>query len=218
MLNQMNLFKHIIFQIIILRREKMKIKLFIFDLDRTIVVLPINWVKVKKEINKKLEIKEKLTPLFPKIEKLTYNNLALRKKIFKIIEKEEIKIVKKISYDPEIYRIFKELKNRKYKTALITFQSKKATLKILKKLKILNFFNNILTREDSINREEQIRITLSKFGFKPSEVIVVADKDEDILAAKKFGCKTIAIRNKRINSNYKVNSITDLLNILNEIK
>ncbi|MEM1574677.1 MAG: HAD hydrolase-like protein [Nitrososphaerota archaeon] len=195
----------------------MKIKLFIFDLDRTIVVLPINWIKVKKEINKKLEIKEKLTPLFPKIEKLTYNNLTLRKKIFEIIEKEEIKIVKKISYNPEIYRIFRELKNRKYKIALITFQSKKAALKILKKLKILNFFNNILTREDSINREEQIRITLNKFGFEPSKVIVIADKDEDILAAKKIGCKTIAVRNKKINSNYKIRKITELLNILNEI-
>ncbi|MEM3063188.1 MAG: HAD hydrolase-like protein [Nitrososphaerota archaeon] len=195
----------------------MRIKLFIFDLDRTIVVLPINWIKVKKEINKKLEIKEKLIPLFPKIEKLTYNNLTLRKKIFEIIEKEEIKIVKKISYNPEIYRIFKELKNRKYKIALITFQSKKAALKKLKKLKILNFFNNILTREDSINREEQIRITLNKFSFKPFEVIVVADKDEDILAAKKIGCKTIAVRNKKINSNYKIRKITELLNILNEI-
>lgn len=195
----------------------MKIKLFIFDLDRTIISLPIDWIKVKEKIKKDLGINDPLIPLFPTIEKLTYNNLALRKKIFEIIKKEEIKIIKKIVFNPEIYKIFKELKNRNYKIALITFQSKKATLEILKKLKILNFFNNILTREDSINREEQIRITLNKFDFKPFEAIVVADKNEDILSAKKIGCKTISVRNRKVNSNYKVSNITELLNILNKI-
>jgi phosphoglycolate phosphatase-like HAD superfamily hydrolase len=195
----------------------MKIKLFIFDLDRTIISLPIDWIKVKEKIKKDLGINDPLIPLFPTIEKLTYNNLALRKKIFEIIKKEEIKIIKKIVFNPEIYKIFKELKNRNYKIALITFQSKKATLEILKKLKILNFFNNILTREDSINREEQIRITLNKFDFKPFEAIVVADKNEDILSAKKIGCKTISVRNKKVDSNYKVSNITELLNILNKI-
>jgi phosphoglycolate phosphatase-like HAD superfamily hydrolase len=195
----------------------MKIKLFIFDLDRTIISLPIDWIKVKEKIKKDLGINDPLIPLFPTIEKLTYNNLALRKKIFEIIKKEEIKIIKKIVFNPEIYKIFKELKNKNYKIALITFQSKKATLEILKKLKILNFFNNILTREDSINREEQIRITLNKFDFKPFEAIVVADKNEDILSAKKIGCKTISVRNRKVNSNYKVSNITELLNILNKI-
>jgi phosphoglycolate phosphatase-like HAD superfamily hydrolase len=195
----------------------MKIKLFIFDLDRTIISLPIDWIKVKEKIKKDLGINDPLIPLFPTIEKLTYNNLALRKKIFEIIKKEEIKIIKKIVFNPEIYKIFKELKNRNYKIALITFQSKKATLEILKKLKILNFFNNILTREDSINREEQIRITLNKFDFKPFEAIVVADKNEDILSAKKIGCKTISVRNRKVDSNYKVSNITELLNILNKI-
>lgn len=192
-----------------------KIKLIIFDLDRTIVSLPIDWIKVKEEIRKNLGINDPLIPLFPNIKKLTINNFGLRKEIFRIIEKEEIKIINKIIFNPKIYEIFKELKIRNFKIALITFQSRNATLKILNKMGILNFFDNILTREDSIDREEQIRITLNKLNFKPFEAIVIADKDEDILSAKKIGCKTIAVKNKRVNSNYNIENVTELLNIIN---
>jgi phosphoglycolate phosphatase-like HAD superfamily hydrolase len=58
-------------------------------------------------------------------------------------------------------------------------------------------FDYIVTRENSLNRGEQIRIIIEEFRVNPKEVLVVGDRESDKEAAEKAGCMFIFIGESR---------------------
>jgi len=141
------------------------IKLIIFDLDGTIIDLHINWNSVKNKLKELFNRDVPSESLFSFIEYITINNTNLRKEAFKIIELEELKCIEDIIFDPELYKLFEKLKERNKMMALVTLQSKTVASMVLNKLKILNFFSIIISREDSLDRKIQIKQVLLKLGF-----------------------------------------------------
>ena len=190
------------------------IKLFIFDLDGTIADLPINWTKVKEKIRKILETDHPLTPLIPSIEELATNS-KLKKKLYRVIDHEEMKIVKKLRFDEDIVKLFKRLKKVNCRLALVTLQGRKPAIEALKRLNIYKYFDLVISRNENKNREKQIEIALRKIGVEPSQSVVVADKFRDMLVAKRLGCMSIAIMEKPdINGDFKVTDIKEISKLL----
>jgi len=193
------------------------LKLFIFDLDKTIADLQINWTEVKEKIRKILKTNHALTPLIPSIEELVTDS-ELKKRIYKIIDKEEMKVVKKLKVDEDIVKLFKELKRRGYKLVLATLQGHKPTIAALNKLNIFEYFDLIISRDEKKTREEQIKMALRMMRVKPSQAIIVADKLMDMSVAKKLGCMSMAITDKpNIKGDFKATNIKEILKIL-EVK
>jgi phosphoglycolate phosphatase-like HAD superfamily hydrolase len=54
-------------------------------------------------------------------------------------------------------------------------------------------FNFIITREDSLNRVEQLRIAAEKLGIKMQNILFIGNTDEDMLAAKTVGCQFMRV-------------------------
>lgn len=73
--------------------------------------------------------------------------------------------------------------------------------KHLIRLKIDNFFDSILARENGLDdsqvykrsKEKKLFEYIKKFKIKPSEVISVGDSEEEIEIAKKYGYHSVAI-------------------------
>lgn len=190
------------------------IRLFIFDLDGTIVKLPIDWTEVKKKIGKILETNSSLTPLIPSIEQLVANS-ELKRRIYKVVDDEEMKAVKKLRFDEDIVRLFKKLKKLGYKLALVTLQGRKPAIEALNRLKVREFFDLVVSRDEKKDREEQIKITLETMGVPSSQAIIVADRLRDMLVAKRLGCVSMAITGKlEINGDFKLNNIKEILRML----
>lgn len=190
------------------------IRLFIFDLDGTIVKLPIDWTEVKKKIRKILETNSSLTPLIPSIEQLVANS-ELKRRIYKVVDDEEMKAVKKLRFDEDIVRLFKKLKTLGYKLALVTLQGRKPAIEALNKLKVREFFDLVVSRDEKKDREEQIKITLETMGVPSSQAIIVADRLRDMLVAKRLGCVSMAITGKlEINGDFKLDNIKEILRML----
>lgn len=190
------------------------IKLFIFDLDRTIVDLPIKWTEVKEKIKKILKTDHSLTPLIPSIEELVTNS-ELKKRIYKVIDYEEMKVVKKIKFDEDIAKLFEKLKKVNCRLALVTLQGRKPAIEALKRLNIYKYFDLVISRDENKNREKQIKIALRTLGVEPSQSIIVADKLRDMLVAKRLGCVSMAITDKpNINGDFKVTNIKEISKML----
>lgn len=190
------------------------IRLFIFDLDGTIVKLPIDWTEVKKKIRKILETNSSLTPLIPSIEQLVANS-ELKRRIYKVVDDEEMKAVKKLRFDEDIVRLFKKLKTLGYKLALVTLQGRKPAIEALNRLKVREFFDLVVSRDEKKDREEQIKITLETMGVPSSQAIIVADRLRDMLVAKRLGCVSMAITGKlEINGDFKLDNIKEILRML----
>lgn len=190
------------------------IKLFIFDLDGTIVKLPIKWTEVKKKIKKILKINFSLTPLIPSIEELVTNS-ELKRRIYKVIDDEEMKAVRKLKFDEDILRLFKKFKKLGYKLALVTLQGRKPAIEALNRLDVCEFFDLIVSRDEKKDREEQIKTILEAMDVPSSQVMVIADKSRDMSIAKKLGCVSMAITSKvEIDGDFKLNNIKEILRML----
>lgn len=190
------------------------IKLFIFDLDGTIVKLPIKWTEVKKKIKKILKTNLSLTPLIPSIEELVTDS-ELKRRIYKAIDDEEMKVVKKLKFDEDILKLFKKLKKLGYKLALVTLQGRKPAIEALKRLNVREFFDLIVSRDEKKDREEQIKTTLEAMEVPSSQVMVIADKLKDMVIAKKLGCVSMAITGKvEMDGDFKLNNIKEMLRML----
>jgi len=190
------------------------IKLFIFDLDGTIIDLPINWTKVKEKIKKILKTDHPLTPLIPSIEEVATNS-ELRKKIYKAIDYEEMKVVEKLKFDQDIARLFEKLKKVNLRLTLVTLQGRKPAIEALKRLNVYKYFDLVISRDEDKNREKQIQRALRTMGMEPSQSMVVADKLRDMLIAKRLGCVSMAVTDKPdINGDFKVTNIKEILKML----
>jgi phosphoglycolate phosphatase-like HAD superfamily hydrolase len=190
------------------------IKLFIFDLDGPIVKLQIKWTEVKKKIKKILKTNLSLTPLIPSIEELVTDS-ELKRRIYKAIDDEEMKVVKKLKFDEDILKLFKKLKKLGYKLALVTLQGRKPAIEALNRLNVREFFDLIISRDEKKDREEQIKTTLEAMEVPSSQVMVIADKLKDMVIAKKLGCVSMAITGKvEMDGDFKLNNIKEMLRML----
>jgi len=162
------------------------IKLVIFDLDGTLVNLPIDYNKLKDEFAKILKT-DNLTPISEKLSKIDDD---MRKKVFEVwtrFEFEALPRMEVIKEGIELYRKF----NDKIRS-LVTLQGRKITMVILERTRLS--FDFIVTREDSLLRSKQIEMVIRKFGVNPDNVLVIADRRSDKEAAEKIGCRFIYVR------------------------
>lgn len=190
------------------------VKLFIFDLDKTIANLQINWTEVKEKVRKTLKTNHALTPLIPSIEKLVSDS-ELKKRVYKVIDNEEMKVVKKLKVDEDIVKLFKNLKKLGYKIVLVTLQGYKPAIEALNRLNIYEYFDLVISRDEKKTREEQVKMALKTMGVQASQAIIVADKLMDLAVAKKLGCMSMAVTDKpNITGDFKAANIKEILKIL----
>ena len=161
------------------------IEAVIFDLDGTLIQIPINYEALFQEF-KKIMKTDKIRPLTKTISKLGEKK---RKEVFKVWDKFELLTLteaKKISRGSVIYDEFS--KKRK---ALVTMQGKVFVQNILKRFNWL--FDYIITREDSLDRSKQLTIAVKKLNTQFQNVLFVGNTAEDDFHARKVGCKFLKV-------------------------
>lgn len=164
----------------------MTIKAAIFDLDGTLVNLPIDYHALYAEFRKITGIRN-IEPVTKTVAAL---NETLRGKVFETWARTEFAILPKMTImkeGAELYEQYSEIPK-----ALVTLQGKNTVEKILSTLNLS--FQVIITREDSLNRAAQIMLALGKLGLKPENVIVIGDRETDKNAAEKTGCNFRMVR------------------------
>jgi HAD superfamily hydrolase (TIGR01549 family) len=157
------------------------IKAAVFDLDGTLVSLPIDYRALYAEFRKTMGIKD-IEPLTKTVGAL---NEALRGKIFETWTRAEFAILPKMTVVKEgieLYERYSEIPK-----AVVTMQGRKTVERILCTLNLS--FQAVMTREDSLDRTAQITLALEKLRLKPEDVVVIGDRENDKTAAEKIGCK-----------------------------
>ena len=176
------------------------IKGVIFDLDGTLIQLPINYDIIQKNLKEFFNISENLKPLIPTIIELSKNDQNKIKTAFSLICKEEILASKNFKIMNEAVEILKFLKSKNLILCLVTMQCRAALNEILYKMNILDLFDFVISRDENYDRFEQIQNSLNNISLNSSEVLVIGDRIHDVESAKKAGCIPILKINK-INKN-----------------
>jgi HAD superfamily hydrolase (TIGR01509 family) len=177
----------------------------ILDLDGTLV----NSLKVYDEAHKKIlekyNIKSEgsLDNSGMPIEEILYNiinkynlNISIEdlKKEFENIVLNEY--IEKIKFNPGAKQILNYFKDKKYKMAIFTSNTRKLTIEILKHLHIDNLFDIIITSDDvkqtKPDPEGYIKI-IKEFSLLPNEILAVEDSIYGVIAAKRAGINVIGV-------------------------
>lgn len=164
------------------------IKGIIFDLDGTLIQLPINYDAVQSNLREFFNVSENLKPLIPTIIELSKNDQNKIAGAFRLVCQEEVFASENFKVINNAVEILKFLKSKNLVLCLVTMQCRQALEKILQKMNISNLFDSVISRDENYDRLEQIKNSLNMISLDPSEILVVGDRIHDIESARKVGC------------------------------
>lgn len=186
---------------------KQKIKLIIFDYDGTIVKR--NMDKIIEETFSDLENKDEVVRFvrknYPEIKDLL-ETLKATLNAFSIPITNEIIMKYRNRYvhsfytngtlNPGVKELINSLRDS-YKLVILSNGSKNAKIEELKNNNLLEYFDEIITQEDSGYAKPDSRAfeyILKKYKIKPEEAISIGNSSSfDMVPAKKLGINTILI-------------------------
>ena len=192
------------------------IKGIIFDLDGTLIKLPIRYDFLFNNLKNFFNTTEEFKPLIPSVVEKSQGDTNRLKSAFNLICEEELVASENIEVMDNATQILDYFKSKNYTLGLVTMQCRKALEKILSNIKISEIFSSIITRDENYDRFEQIKMMCDKFNLSPKEVLMVGDRIHDVESAHKVGCKVVLVHENKTHSNPEtiiIKKISDLKNL-----
>ena len=189
------------------------IKGIIFDLDGTLVHLPIRYEIIFEKLRNLFDTKEEFKPLISMILTKANNDMNLVQQAFNLICDEETTAANNSKVFKNTVEILDYFKNENYSLGLITMQCKKAAQLVLDSMNISNYFSSVITRDDSHERFIQIKKSVEFLSLSPNEIVVVGDRIHDVKSAKQVGCNAILSNKNKLHSFKECIVISDLLEL-----
>ncbi|MGD8505369.1 MAG: HAD-IA family hydrolase [Candidatus Bathyarchaeota archaeon] len=161
------------------------IKGVIFDLDGTLIYLPIDYEALFKELQRIMKTSN-VTPLVQTIAVLDHET---RSEVEKVWTQAELEALPDLEINNDGMKLYQKFSLNPL--ALVTMQSRKIVEEILRTLKLS--FNVIITREESLDRARQIDVAVARLGLKPKEVLVIGDRESDRDSSQRIGCQFLKV-------------------------
>jgi HAD superfamily hydrolase (TIGR01549 family) len=162
------------------------IQAVIFDLDGTLVDLPIDYETLFGECREILQV-DNVRPWLDTVAKV---DAETRKRVFRAWDKAEHACQEKITAKEEGMKIYRE--HAEKPKALVTLQGKQVVDAILNAFGLT--FNVVVTRENSLSRTEQLKIAAEKLGKQAENILFVGNTDGDAAAAARIGCQFTQVK------------------------
>jgi len=131
----------------------------VFDLDGTIISLPVDWDKVRSDLRRLTSTSLDFNPFFLDVQTIAAKDPALFAPMMRTIDDYESRAVPGAKLEPGALEALSSL-SRRARLSLVTMQGRSASSKILDQLKFGKFFESIITREDSMDRVTQLEMAL----------------------------------------------------------
>ncbi|MGQ4915730.1 MAG: HAD family hydrolase [Candidatus Asgardarchaeia archaeon] len=203
-------------------------RIAIFDMDGTLLTLPIDYPSLKKELNELLG--REIESIMETLRELDKSNDPRLYDAFKILDKYELEAAEKLIIYDDTYRTLSWFRENNYALGLVTLQGFPVVEKIINRY-FEGFFNGVITRETSLYRRDQILKLLRLFSCNyPEKVIFVGDSYTDILAYRELKCRFYLIRRYKKKRNfvfylkekalmklYKVNVVKSLDEVIKQV-
>ena len=177
-----------------------ELKAVIFDLDGTLIDVPYDWILIRKRLG---------TQSLPILHYISTLQEPEKTEKLRLLEKFEEEASAKAVLKEGIPQLMDFLEKRGIKKILVTNNSRKNVLTLLKRFNL--DFDHVLTREDGLWKPSgaPFLAALKKLGIEKEESCVVGDSPFDVKAAEEAGITKVFIlsRNKEKFSSYTVELI-----------
>lgn len=161
------------------------IEAVVFDLDGTLVRLPIDYDTLFREFKTIMRVDE----VRPLVDTVTRLDEKTRERVFRAWDEAEVAVSESVVANEEGLKIFKAYVQKP--KALVTLQGKRAVKIILEQLGLC--FDVVVTREDTLKRDEQLRKAAEKLKARVQGLLFVGNTENDSVAAEKVGCQFLRV-------------------------
>jgi phosphoglycolate phosphatase len=162
------------------------IEAVVFDLDGTLVRLPIDYEALFEEF-KRIMCVDEVRPLVDVISRANGRTRAL---VFKAWDKAEATVSGKITVNEEGRETYRKFASTR--KALATLQGRTIVEAVLKQFSLV--FDFVVTREDSLIRVDQLTKAINLLKAEPGNVLFVGNTEGDAAAAEKAGCQFLRVK------------------------
>jgi len=162
------------------------IEAVIFDLDGTLIHLPVDYDKLFAEFKKIMHV-DNVQPVTEVISQLDEKT---RQQVFREWDRTELAAAANITINKEGMEIYKRFSMKP--KALVTMQGNAVVENIFAQLKLS--FDIIITRENSLSRQKQLEVAAEKLKTRFDSILFVGNTGNDALAAEKVGCQFLRVK------------------------
>lgn len=183
----------------------------IFDFDNTLIhshidfpAMKITMAKTAKEAGidfgdeQEIPLKYTAGMMIEEAEKYDQENgTQLTGQLWEIVERFEVKGMENIVVEEQTVEVLQKLNKHNFVLALLTNNSRKATLDALQRFNLSSFFAEIIAREDVKKMKpdkEGLELILKRLSLKREETVFVGDSWVDGVAAKKADIRFVLLR------------------------
>jgi len=185
---------------------------FVFDFDRTLVTMPVDWVSVRKEVERISGERLDRTFMFPQIKQMLARRPELREPLFSTIDSFELKAAGATRPVEGAVDLLARL-SRSSRLALVTMQGRAVYEVIAREQGLGGFFGATITRENSLDRGEQILMAVRAINSSPEITLFIGDMDNDVVGARKARVEVVIMGNRPLATqtpDYKFSSFAEL--------
>ena len=146
----------------------------------------------------------------------------------KIVEEYEVERSKYFKAYPGVHETLSKLRKQKIKLIIVSNGNRKWLNKQMRRININSFFSLIITSQELGYEKSSLvpfTMALKKLKLKPEECLMIGDRVDEDMHAKKIGIWTchagygpkLPIVGKKVNPDFKINEIRELLNVIDKI-
>ena len=154
--------------------------------------------------------------------------VKLKENVIAVVERYEAKAARETNLISGILETLKTLKKTKLKIALFTANGEKSTNHILRRFRLRQFFDTIITRESVLAVKPDpahLEAALKALKVKPEEALVVGDSVRDIECARQLKVLAVGVTTgfssieelTRAGADYIASSSTDIPSLVQQL-
>ena len=163
--------------------------MLIFDLDGTLIHLPTDYDAVARNLARIFKTDAKFSPMIPTILAMAGADGSKVREASDAICEHEMRAVSGMTLVRGAKSTVGRLRDDGFDICMVTMQCRDVALTALDRVGMSHLFSNIVTRDESMDRLDQINRTMAVTAMKPEHVLVIGDTAHDMDCAKKAGCE-----------------------------
>ena len=151
---------------------------------------------MRDDLRAEFKTEDTFSPLFGSLQKFLTEKPEARKRVFALMDKREVAALAASSLIEGVEETLSKL-SRGASLSLVTMQGRRASEGILRKFGLARLIPIRFTREDSLERSQQLRMAMSRLSAKREEVLFVGDRLNDARSAAEVGVAVALISQRR---------------------